>query len=177
MKEDVVVPDVKPKKYDTSWAATGAQDREQNIINSLHLIPDEQEKHEMKLYNKFKRMEKDEVRYEEYMTKDADVVLVAYGIMSRVCKSVVNRARENGYKVGLLRPITLWPYPYQKVSELADNVDSFLVVELNMGQMIEDVKLGANGKAKVDSLTRLGGNLPSGSDIYKKMEGMLYGRA
>jgi len=122
----------------------------------------------MERYKRYAEIEEKEVKYEEYMTEDAEVILVAYGITARIAKSAVNAAREAGIKAGLLRPITLWPFPKAKIAELAGTVKAFMSVEMSMGQMVDDVKLAVNGKCPVTFYGRTGGMIPSVEEITKE---------
>ncbi|MGD8400636.1 MAG: transketolase C-terminal domain-containing protein, partial [Bacillota bacterium] len=149
------------------WATTGmAAGGPQRIINSLGLVPEELEKTNQKLQAKYKRIAANEVRYVEDSVDDADLVLVAYGTSARIAKSAMARARQEGEKVGLLRPITLWPFPSQRLLELAQAGKRFLAVEMSAGQMVEDVKLAVNGQAQVDFYGRLNGAIPSVNEAY-----------
>jgi 2-oxoglutarate ferredoxin oxidoreductase subunit alpha len=121
------------------------------------------------LDEKYKTIQRSEVRYETYLTDDAEIVIAAYGITSRICKSVVNKLRHEGAKPGLFRPITLWPFPYEEVRKLTENAKRFLVVELNTGQMVEDVRLGSEGKARVGFFGKVGGLLPTEREIEDKI--------
>ena len=116
-------------------------------------------------YEKYAVVEQNEARYEEYMTDDADIVLVAYGITARICKSAIAQVRETGLKAGLLRPITLWPFPKAPLNDLADRAKAFMSVEMSMGQMIDDVRLAVNGKAPVHFYGRTGGMIPSVEEV------------
>ncbi len=165
IKEDIEFPHIEPREYDTSWAVSGARDREPNIINSLHLDADDLEAHAQRLNAKWDTIYENEVRYEEYLIDDAELVVVAYGIMARLLKAAVNRAREAGHKVGLLRPITIWPFPHKRLTELIHRTRGFLVGELNAGQMIEDVRLAVEGRRPVRHVHRYGGNLPTGKEL------------
>lgn len=165
IKEDIEFPHIEPREYDTSWAVSGAKGREPNIINSLYLNADDLEAHSQRLNAKWDAICEAEVRYEEYLIDDAELVVVAYGIMARLLKAAVNRAREAGHKVGLLRPITLWPFPHKRIAELIDRTNGFLVGELNAGQMIDDVRLAVEGRRPVRHVCRYGGNLPSGKEL------------
>ncbi len=158
--------------YDVSWATLGSKNGERHILNSLHLENDAQEKHEMHLHEKYTRLN-DEVRFETFDTDNADVVLVSYGITSRISKRAVKIARSKGPNIGLLRPITLSPFPYLEVSKLAEQGKKLLVVELNAGQMIQDVILAAGESTRVEHLGRLGGNVPSVMDIVSKCKEMI----
>ena len=166
LKEDIVFPTIEATEYDvSSWAATGASGRERHIINSMNLDPEIHLVHETHLEKKYKAIQQSEARHESYLTDDAETVIVAYGIASRICKSVVNKLRVQGSKMGLFRPITLWPFPYEQIRKLANHVKRFLVVELNSGQMLEDIRLGAEGRVKVAFFGKLGGLLPTEGEI------------
>ncbi len=170
MYEDTVFPEHKPKKYDKSWAVGIGKN---NTVSSVFIEPDLLEAHNRKLKDKYDAIAKNETRFEEYMTEDADIVVVGYGIVSRILKGVVDDARKGGLKVGLFRPITLWPFPSGKMRELAGNAKKFFVVELNMGQMVEDVRLSVGDKAKVDFYGRCGGNVPTEEEVLEKLKGMV----
>jgi 2-oxoglutarate ferredoxin oxidoreductase subunit alpha len=124
----------------------------------------------LKLNAKYEEICKNEVRFEEIRTEDADYLLVAYGLSARICHKVVELAREKELKVGLLRPITLYPYPYNRLLELSEQLKGALVVELNAGQMIEDVKLAVNGKIPVEHYGRMGGIIPSPEEVLEHLE-------
>lgn len=152
------------------WAACGhGGKRKKNIINSLFIEPKDLENSVIARFKRYAEIEKNETLYEEYMTDDAEICLVAYGITSRICKTAVNMARKKGIKAGLLRPITLWPYPKKILADLADRVNSFLVVELNMGQMVDDVKIAVSCKKPVDFFGRTGGMMPTPEDVLKQI--------
>ena len=171
LKEDVEFPELKPESYDVSgWATTGAKGRPPHIINSLELDYQKHFKHIGKIYEKYERAEESEVRFEEYHTEDAESVIVAFGIASRIAKGAVNKLRAMGVKVGLLRPITLWPFPRRQLKALASQGKRFLVVELNTGQMIEDVKLAVGNGVTVDFLGKWGGVVPTESEIESKLK-------
>jgi 2-oxoglutarate ferredoxin oxidoreductase subunit alpha len=160
------------------WAVCGHEDRrKKNIINSLFIEPEDLEKVVNERFLCYAEIEKNETRYEEYMTGDAEICIVAYGITSRICKTAINQARKNGIKAGMLRPITLWPYPKAVLASLADRVDRFLVVELNMGQMTDDVKVATNCKKPVDFFGRTGGMLPTPEDVLKQIRKLAAGGA
>ncbi|MBQ6677387.1 MAG: 3-methyl-2-oxobutanoate dehydrogenase subunit beta, partial [Clostridia bacterium] len=143
--------------------------RKKNIVNSLFIDPQELENSVMKRYERYKTVEEKEVKYEEYMTDDADIVLVAFGITARICKSAIAAVRKDGIKAGLLRPITLWPFPKKEIGAIADLAKVFLTVEMNMGQMVDDVRLAVNGKKPVDLYTRTGGMIPSVDEVEEKI--------
>jgi len=173
LKEDVEpIQNGHGHNYDIRWATLGMKNGQRHVLNSLHLDPDPQEKHEQHLYEKYVHM-RDEVRFEKIETDDADIVLVAYGITSRICKRAVKTARESGTRIGLFRPITLNPFPYNQLSILANQGKKMLAVELNGGQMIEDVMLAANGTTRVEHLGRFGGNFPAVTDILAKCREMM----
>ncbi|HDI06982.1 MAG TPA: 3-methyl-2-oxobutanoate dehydrogenase subunit VorB [Candidatus Bathyarchaeota archaeon] len=152
------------------WAITGAKGRPRNLIKTLYLDPEELEKHNIKLHRKYLEMAKNEVRVENYMTEDAEIVIAAYGTTARITKTAIKILREKGIKAGLIRPITLFPFPYKTFEEAAEKVDNILVVEMNMGQMVEDVKLAVCGKTKVHFYGRTGGMVPSYDEIAAQVE-------
>ncbi|MDD5361641.1 MAG: 3-methyl-2-oxobutanoate dehydrogenase subunit VorB [Ignavibacteria bacterium] len=171
MMERVIFHKREIKKIDKPWATTGKpKDRERNIITSLFIQPEKMEKVNLELMKKYEEIEKNEVRYEEIMTEDAEYIIVAYGLSARISHKVVILAREKGIKLGLLRPITLWPYPSEVLNKLADRVKGMFVVELNAGQMIEDVRLAVNGKIKVAHYGRMGGIIPSPEEVEEHFE-------
>ena len=173
MMEKVELGPVTPRRTDEEvreqcpWAANGKQGRARNIITSLALDPLVQEQKNIKLQAKYKEIQENEVRYSTYRIEDAEYVFVAYGCMSRICEEVVDQAREAGHKVGLLRPITLFPFPEKQIAELAERVKGFLSVEMSGGQMVEDVKLAVNGKVPVEFYGRMGGIIPSPEDVLE----------
>lgn len=159
--------DIKPT-VEKPWATTGTKmEREHNIVNSLSLVPEELEMLNLKRYERYKAVEENEAMYEEYMVDDADIVIAAFGIASRVSKNAVNEARKQGIKVGLIRPITLWPFPKAPFEKAAEHAKAFISVELSMGQMIEDVKLATNCKCPVTLCNRVGGMIPSPEQVLK----------
>lgn len=159
--------DIKPE-IEKPWATTGTKmEREHNIVNSLSLVPEELEMLNMKRYERYKIVEENETMYEEYMVDDADIVIAAFGIAARVSKNAVNEARKQGIKVGLIRPITLWPFPKAPFEKAAETAKAFISVELSMGQMIEDVKLATNCKRPVTLCNRVGGMIPSPEQVLK----------
>jgi 2-oxoglutarate ferredoxin oxidoreductase subunit alpha len=170
LKEDVEFPEFTPTKYDvSSWATTGAKGRSPHIINSLELDYQKHYKHVGRIFEKYKLAEANEVRFEEYQTEDADKIIVAFGIVSRIAKGVVNKLRSRGVKVGLFRPITLWPFPKMQLKKLASQGKEFLDVELTTGQMIQDVKLAVGDGVIVDFLGRWGGVVPTEAEIESKL--------
>lgn len=170
LKEDVEFPEFTPPTYDvSSWAATGAKDRAPHILNSLELDYQKHYKHVGRIFEKYKLAEANEVRFESYLTEDAEKVIVAFGIVSRIAKGVINKLRAKGVKVGLFRPITLWPFPTQALRKLASEGKQFLDVELNTGQMYEDVKLAVGDGVTADFLGKWGGIVPSEAEIEQKL--------
>ncbi|WXR60266.1 3-methyl-2-oxobutanoate dehydrogenase subunit VorB [Peptostreptococcaceae bacterium AGR-M142] len=161
-----------PKKRDLkekTWASVGTEGKRQpNIINSLFLDPQELEDHCMRLEEKYATIEKNETQYEMYKTEDAELVFVAYGTTSRIVKNVIEELRAEGVKAGLIRPITLWPFPFKAFDEVAETAKNFITVEMSTGQMVEDVRLGANGRAPVHFTGRTGGMIPTPAGIKEK---------
>jgi len=161
-----------------NWALTGAKGREQNIVRSLWLGEGVLEEHNNKLKAKYEQIEKNEVLCEQYEVDDADIVVVAYGVAARIVQGAVARAREEGIKVGWIRPITLWPFPTEQISRAAtESVGAgplrfriFLTVEMSTGQMVEDVKLAIAGKAPVVLYGRPGGGVPTVDEILDKIK-------
>jgi 2-oxoglutarate ferredoxin oxidoreductase subunit alpha len=169
--EKVILPEEGSlKKIKTPWATTGKpKERDHNIITSLFIKPEEMEEVNHQLQEKYKKVQS-EVRFEEIQTKDAEILLVAFGLSSRICQKTVDLGREKGIKIGLLRPITLYPFPYKRLNELADQVDFMMSVEMNAGQMVEDVKLAVEGKVPVYFTGRMGGMIPSPEDVLQEIE-------
>lgn len=153
-----------------NWALTGAEGREQNIVRSLWLPEGALEQHNFNLQEKYRQIEKTQVRCEQYKIDDADIIVVAYGIAARIVRSAVDRAREKGIRAGWLRPITLWPFPSEQLSRAADNWPIFLTVEMSLGQMVEDVRLAVAGKAPVMFYGRPGGGVPTVEQVLDKIE-------
>lgn len=152
------------------WALTGAKGRNPNRIKSLYLQEGELTEHNWKLYQKYERMKEEEVRFESFFVEDAQLVIAAFGSMARVSKTSVELAREQGMKVGLFRPITLFPYPEKALFDLSQKVKLFLTVELNTGQMVEDVKLSVDRDARVHFFGKPPGALPSPEEILEEIK-------
>ncbi len=150
----------RPPDYEKDYILTGASDRPARKIHSLIFDTKLQEEHNWKLFRKFKLMEQKEVRYDTYLVDDAEMVVVAYGIGARIAKGAIKRLREENLKVGLLRPITLWPFPAAALQEMAKTVSDFFVFEMSTGQMIDDVRLALNGGGRVHFYGRPGGVIP-----------------
>ncbi|MDR0819586.1 MAG: 3-methyl-2-oxobutanoate dehydrogenase subunit VorB [Oscillospiraceae bacterium] len=172
MMEPVELPDTSAvQQFDKSWAANGhGGKRKKNIINSLYLDPYLLEKTIRERQKRYDQIIAEEQRFESVMTEDADVVVVAYGASARVSRSAVNQARAEGIKAGLLRPITLWPFPNDAISKLADTAKSFVTVEMSMGQMVDDVRLAVNGKKPVYFTGRTGGVIPTPAEVLAKIK-------
>ncbi len=151
------------------WALTGAKGREQNIVRSLWLGDRVLEEHNYKLQAKYEQVQKNEVLCEQYEVETAEIVVVAYGVAARMVRAAVDRAREQGIKVGWIRPITLWPFPTEQISKAADEFRIFLTVEMSNGQMVEDIKLAAAGKTPVLFFGRPGGGIPSVDEILERI--------
>ena len=159
-------PESLPEK---PWATTGTgMKRKKNIINSLYLTPDELEDLNNARQKRYETILKEEVRVEEYRTEDAELILVAYGTIARIAMSAVNMLRDEGIKAGLIRPITLWPFPAEAISRRAETAKVFLTVEMSQGQMVEDVRLAVNGKRPVYFYGRNGGMVPDQEAIVKQ---------
>jgi len=159
-----------------TWATTGTQmKREHNVINSLYIEPNHLEKLVLERYEKYATIEATEKKYEAYKTDDAEFILTAYGSVARICKNAVDALREEGIKVGLIRPITLWPFPAESYTEHTKNAKSILTVEMSMGQMVEDVKLAVNGKLPVHFFGRTGGNIPYPNEVIAEVKKLIGG--
>jgi pyruvate/2-oxoacid:ferredoxin oxidoreductase alpha subunit len=152
------------------WAVRGTAETRRNLVTSLFLEPDLMERHLLKLEAKYKRAEREAVRAECWRTEDADFVLVGYGIVGRVLKAVVELARARGMAVGLLRPITLYPFPVAQIRELSRRAKAFAVVELSNGQLVDDVRLALEGRRPVEFYSRMGGNVPSAEEVLEFVE-------
>jgi 2-oxoglutarate ferredoxin oxidoreductase subunit alpha len=171
MMEKVHFNDHEVVKINKPWATTGKSAyKERNIITSLHIQPEKMEEINLKLTEKYKKICENEVRFEEILTEDAEYLIVAYGLSARISHKAIEMAREKGIKVGLLRPITLYPYPYERIEELGRKVKHILTVELNAGQMVEDVRLAVNGIVPVSHFGRMGGIIPGPDEILKNLE-------
>lgn len=178
MMEKVQIGDYKPRLSDDevvkrygSWATTGkTANRQRNIITSLDLDASRQEQFNIKLQAKYKEIEEKEVRFEKISCDDAEYLIVAYGSSSRICQKAVDLAREKGIKVGLLRPITLFPYPTKAIQAMIGQIKGILTVEMSAGQMVEDVRLAVNGRIPVEHYGRMGGVIPTPNEVVKALE-------
>lgn len=176
--EPVTFPPVQVNAEEKDWALTGADNRPKRVITSLELNPENLEAHNRVLQAKFAAMEQRETRWEEYRCEDAELVVVAYGTSARIARAAVDVARNMGLRVGLYRPITLWPFPAQGLARLAERgVRRFLDVEMSAGQMVEDVKLAVLGRARVDFYGRLGGMVPTPREILGQIQELMGGEA
>lgn len=177
MMEKVVLPPMKPRRTDEEirkecpWASIGrTKDRQPNIITSLELKPEVMEQRNLALQRKYEEIQKAEVRYDSQRLEDAELVVVSFGSASRIAEKAIELAREDGLEVGLFRPITLWPFPLTQLQEVAKGKKGILVVEINAGQMIDDVRLAVNGKEQVEHFGRLGGIVPEPEEIVKALK-------
>ena len=177
MMEKVVLPPYKPRRTDEEviaqcpWASTGkTKNRVRNVITSLELKPEEMEKRNLHLQEKYAEIREKEVRYETQQTDDADYLIVAFGSAARIAQKAIEIAREEGIKVGLFRPITLWPFPSKQIADMARTKKGVLVVEINAGQMVQDVRLAINGAVPVEQFGRLGGIVPDPEEIVEALK-------
>jgi 2-oxoglutarate ferredoxin oxidoreductase subunit alpha len=152
------------------WALTGTEGRVPRKITSFDINPYELEKMNLRYQATYQKVIENEIRYEEINTKDAELIVVAYGTTARIVKTVIDMAKKDGIKVGLFRPITLWPFPYKRLSELSSNVKNVLTVEMSYGQMVEDVKLAVEGKADTPFFGRSAGVVPTPAEILEAIK-------
>jgi 2-oxoglutarate ferredoxin oxidoreductase subunit alpha len=172
MMEAVTFKEYDPKQHqpEKKWATTGkTPDRERNIVTSLFIQPEKMEEINKGLQEKYRKARESEVRYQLTSTEDADIILVAYGLAARICARAVELARHRGIRAGLVRPISLFPYPYDVLRQLSTRVRNVLVVEMNAGQMVEDVRLAVEGKVPVEFYGRMGGMIPPPDEILEKI--------
>lgn len=181
MMEKVVLPPYRPRRTEEEirrqcpWATLGrTPDRERNVITSLELDSAEMEKNNIRFQAKYREIEKNEVRFEKINCDDADYLIVAFGSSARICQKTIEIAAQEGVKVGILRPITLWPFPSQAIREQAKHVRGILVMELNAGQMIEDVRLAVESPTPVVHYGRLGGIVPNPAEVWEAMKSLLH---
>lgn len=172
MMEPVEIRDsAEIKTFEKPWAVTGTKmEREHNIVNSLYLKPEQLEKENFARFERYKKIEENEVMYEEFMMDDAEICIVAFGIAARVSQNAVVEARKQGIKVGMIRPITLWPFPKKRLFEAAKMVITFISVELSMGQMVEDIELATKCTRPVMLCNRVGGMIPSPEEVLAKIK-------
>jgi 2-oxoglutarate ferredoxin oxidoreductase subunit alpha len=183
MMEKVVLPEQKPRRTaeqiikECPWATTGrTKDRQPNIMTSLELKPEVMESRNLHLQEKYQTIRDNEVRYETQQMDDADCMIVAFGSAARIAEKAIELAREEGIKVGLFRPITLWPFPEKQIKEMAQGKKGVLVAEINAGQMVEDVKLAINGAVPVEHFGRLGGIVPDPEEIVNALKTKIINR-
>lgn len=173
MMEPVVLPERKGELPEKPWATTGHRgEREHNVVNSLYLTADALERLNRERFERYAIIDRDEQRAECVMVDDADIVLVAFGASARIARSAVVAAREKGIKAGLIRPITLWPFPSKVIEAAAGHAKAFLSVEMSMGQMVDDVKLVVGGRVPVEFYGRTGGVIPTPAEVLAKIEEM-----
>jgi 2-oxoglutarate ferredoxin oxidoreductase subunit alpha len=175
--EPAELPPMRPlytldKRERSGWALTGAKNRGHRVVTSLYLGAESLEETNLRLQAKLREIEKNEVRFREYETDDVDLLLIAFGTVGRICQTVVHQARAEGLKVGLLRPITLWPFPSARIAELAGQVEEILVVEMNAGQMVDDVRLAVEGRVPVRFYGRMGGVVPFPEEILSELHSL-----
>jgi len=169
MKEPVIFPDMIKEMPEKEWALKGRGAGDSRYMASLILDASEMERHNWKLYRKYQEIEAHEVSYEGYMLDDADIVAVAYGTTARIAKGAIKRVRKDGIKVGLIRPITLWPFPAKIIQEVSQRVRKLIVFEMSTGQMVEDVKLAVEGRSEVHFHGRPGGVIPTPVEFARIM--------
>ena len=168
MMEPVDFDNIKPPKvYPKDYILTGAQGRPSRMVRSLLFDTKEEEEHNWKLFRKYQRIEQNEVRYETFMIEDAEMVAIAYGIGARIVRGAIKRLRQENLKIGLIRPITLWPFPAKIIQETVKKVSDFFVFEMSTGQMVEDVKLSLEGKGHIHFYGRPGGVIPTPVELYR----------
>lgn len=172
MMEKVVLPPAKPRRTDEQiaeqcpWAVTGRPTgRKPNVLTTLELDSYKMEENNLRYQATYEKIQANEVRYQEYFTEDADYIFVAFGSIARICLKAIEDAREQGLRIGLIRPITLWPFPSQLIADYSKKVKGMLVVEINAGQMIEDVKMAVEGRVPVKHFGRLGGIVPNPQEV------------
>mgnify|MGYP000979738149 CR=1 FL=1 len=178
MMEAVEFKEPKKRKLPPKdWATTGikSESGEKRLINSLFIQPEDLENHNLKLQMKYEEIKKNETKYESLDVDDAEIILTAYGTTSRIVNSAIRALKKEGIKAGMIRPITLWPFPYEAYEKAADSAKAFLTVEMSLGQMVEDVRLGVNGKKPVYFYGRTGGMLPDPVEIVEKVKEILGG--
>jgi 2-oxoglutarate ferredoxin oxidoreductase subunit alpha len=171
MMEPAELPPMRPvNRTRPAWALSGAQARPRNIITSIYLVPEEGEAFNLRLQAKLKDIRRAEVRYLEYETEDAEYLVVGFGTAGRVAQTAVKQARAAGCRVGLFRPISLFPFPEKRLGELARQVRAMLVVEMNAGQMVQDVRLATNGRVPVEFYGRMGGMVPFPDEVFEAIQ-------
>ncbi len=162
--------EVRKREDRAEWSLTGAKGRDPRVITSIYIDPAEEEVFNLHLVEKQKEIEANEVRFSSLLLEDAEIAVVAYGTAGRIAQSSVKQARDEGIKVGLLRPISLYPFPYDEIGKVADKVKRILVVEMSGGQMLDDVRLAVNGKVPVDFYGRMGGMVPLPDEVFEQIQ-------
>ena len=162
--------EVRKREDRPAWSLTGAKDRDPRVITSIYIDPAEEEVFNLKLVEKQKEIEANEVRFNSLLLEDAEIAVVAYGTAGRIAQSAIKQAREAGIKVGLLRPISLYPFPFDAIGKVADQVKRILVVEMSGGQMLDDVRLAVKGKIPVDFYGRMGGMVPLPDEVFEQIQ-------
>lgn len=177
MMEKVVLPPYRPRRTEAEvreqcpWAATGRHGRKhRNVVTSLELDSAAMEVNNLRLQETYRKITENEVRYQTYFTDDAEYLIVAFGSVARICLKAIEEARSKGVRIGLIRPITLWPFPTEEIKRLAGQMKGILAVELNAGQMIEDVKLAVEGKIPVEHFGRMGGIVPNPNEVIDSLK-------
>ena len=180
MMEKVVLPPFKPRRTEEEiisqcpWASTGrTPGRKRNVITSLELDPREMEKHNLHLQEKYRHICETEVRYEETLTDDAEYLIVAFGSAARIAQKTISDLRKQGVRVGLLRPITLWPFPYKRITELASQVKGILSFEINAGQMVQDIRIAVEGRTPVAHYGKMGGIVPTPEEVATALKDLI----
>ena len=170
MMEPVVFPDPVTKLEKKEWAINAEPEDAEKLVCSIQLEPEILEQHNIKLQQKYDKVTQNEIRYEDYRVDDAEIVIVGYGVVSRIIQSSIDMLRKKGLKVGMVRPISLWPFPSDHLAEIADKASKFLVIELSNGQMVDDVRLAVNGKLPVHFYNRMGGIVPTPEELAEQIE-------
>jgi 2-oxoglutarate ferredoxin oxidoreductase subunit alpha len=174
--EPAELPPMRPLKTEyPDWAVRGAEGREKRILSSIYIKPEDEEVTNLRLVDNWHKIQENEIRYKEYSLEDAEIAVIGYGTAGRVSLSAVRQARAAGIKVGLFRPISLSPFPYEQIEELSKRVKAMLVVEMNTGQMLEDVQKAAKGRIPVEFYGRLGGMVPFPDEILGEIRRMVKG--
>jgi 2-oxoglutarate ferredoxin oxidoreductase subunit alpha len=171
MMEPVELPAMRPvKRREFPWATTGSMDHPRRVLSSIYLEASDEEKTNIRLLKRWQEVQENEIRFKEYYLEDAEIIVIGFGTAGRVALSAVRAAREQGLKVGLFRPVTVAPYPYARVAQLASQAKTLLVVEMNSGQMLEDVRLAVNGRTPIEFYGRLGGVVPFPDEILGEIQ-------
>ncbi|MFA5085295.1 MAG: 3-methyl-2-oxobutanoate dehydrogenase subunit VorB [Candidatus Omnitrophota bacterium] len=169
----IIKENYKPHITEKPWALTGCRGRKPNIVRSFFLNEGALEEHNKKLQEKYRTIADSEVRAQIFNPKDSEIVLVAYGSVARTAKAAMERARAKGIKAGLIRPVSLWPFPSKIIKDASSRVKKFLVIEMSSGQMVEDVMLAVNGKSEVDFYGRMGGGIPDEEEVLARIEALV----